>query len=257
MRVALLVLTLAFAAVALNARGAADPARAARDELAVGLVSLKCESGGVTATFAIPHSGILWDTQAADAPTAVWIDLSLFDNGFAPGSFLGNGPYTPGGGPATVTWRGLKPDTAHYYRLNALAGGAWFPRPEPAFETPDCRSELAIACDESSSSVAVTFGMRVGITEQAIPLQTWLDLTLRRDGFSPGTFIGSGPFDVQPSSLPTPFEWRGIAMSANHRWRANTLFRFAVNVPPPGLRWIVEDGGSFLTPYCDTFRRAA
>ena len=57
-----------------------------------------------------------------------WLDLTLFNNDWAPGTFLGAGPL-----PATqqsLTWPGLLEGTPHYVRINQLlSNGVWDPSP--------------------------------------------------------------------------------------------------------------------------------
>jgi hypothetical protein len=65
-----------------------------------------------------------WDT----VPGAVlqWLDISLVDNGFAPGTFLGAGPLPPG--QKSLTWAGILPGFTHYWRVNSLMpDGTWRP----------------------------------------------------------------------------------------------------------------------------------
>src|SRR5581483_7493837 len=66
-----------------------------------------------------------------------WVDLSLFDNGFAPGTFLGAGPLPPG--QTVFAWDGLIPNATHYLRVNTLTADGWFPSQTLIFSTPgDC-----------------------------------------------------------------------------------------------------------------------
>lgn len=77
-----------------------------------------------------------WNTPPSNAVQQQWIDLSIFDNGFAGGTFIGAGPFAPWIG--EFTWGGLLPDTTHYWRANALVGGVWLPSPGYAFTTGHC-----------------------------------------------------------------------------------------------------------------------
>src|SRR5205085_3578680 len=52
-----------------------------------------------------------------------WLDLSLSDNGFVPGTFLGGGPIPAGQG--QLTWTGILVNMTHYYRLNSLFDAGW------------------------------------------------------------------------------------------------------------------------------------
>lgn len=79
-------------------------------------------------------SDVPWD--------AAWIDLSLKNNGFAPGTFLSAGPFpaldagagTPGWRYTnTYAWRNLTPGVTHYFRVNLLYGGQWYPSATQSF----------------------------------------------------------------------------------------------------------------------------
>jgi hypothetical protein len=52
-----------------------------------------------------------------------WADLSLRDNGFAPGTFLSLGPM--GRDQSVLVWDGVMPATWHYLRINTLTGQGW------------------------------------------------------------------------------------------------------------------------------------
>jgi hypothetical protein len=102
----------------------------------LGVVQGCSAPGRATVTFT-------WEANAGGE--AQWVDLSLFNNGFAWGTFLGAGPFA-----RTVreyTWDGLVPNTLHYYRVNTLAVfvqgikllyGPWHPSDTYAFVTPVC-----------------------------------------------------------------------------------------------------------------------
>ena len=65
-----------------------------------------------------------------------WVDLSLFNNGWIFGTFLGAGPL-----PSTqssLTWDGLLPGVRHFLRVNTLTFFGWFPSPTVSFITPIC-----------------------------------------------------------------------------------------------------------------------
>jgi hypothetical protein len=54
-----------------------------------------------------------------------FLDLTLFNNGFIPGTFLGAGPL-----PASqqaVVWPGILANVQHYYRVNTLTVFGWGP----------------------------------------------------------------------------------------------------------------------------------
>ena len=77
-------------------------------------------------------------------PTAnqQWLDLSLFNNTWEWGTFLGAGPL-----PASqkaLRWDGLIPNATHYVRVNQLlANGVWDPSPTFIVQTRDCSAAPA------------------------------------------------------------------------------------------------------------------
>lgn len=77
-----------------------------------------------------------WATSWAAAQQQ-WLDLSIFNNGFVNGSYLGAGLFSPSAD--VFTWYGLLPDTVHYWRVNTLIGGFWFPSGGYEFVTGHCQ----------------------------------------------------------------------------------------------------------------------
>jgi hypothetical protein len=66
-----------------------------------------------------------------------WVDLSLFNNGWFPGTFLGAGPLP--GFQNALLWDGLLPGAWHYVRINTATAFGWQPSPTFAFFTrTDC-----------------------------------------------------------------------------------------------------------------------
>jgi hypothetical protein len=63
-----------------------------------------------------------------------WIDLSLVDNGFAPGTFIGE----PAGTGNSFLWSGLLSAQFHYVRVNTLTPTGWQSTPTMAFLTEAC-----------------------------------------------------------------------------------------------------------------------
>jgi hypothetical protein len=244
--------------VAIAATRAASPATAApgpeQADLFLGPRELTCDASHVSAMFYIPPltDGARFHRGVPSTPNEIWIDLSLFDNGFRPGTFIGHGPHTSMDDHRAVTWSGLRTGLLHFYRINARVGSQWFHVASGRFETPDCVHVVRMACDEQHR-VDVTFRVhRPGIIEQGVPVETWLDLTLRGDGYLPGTFLGAGPFAAQPpfpEPFGTTFLWPSLNILNRHYWRTNTL------VQPFG--WVMQRTGSFLTTDCNTLARTA
>jgi hypothetical protein len=92
-------------------------------------VSQSCAAGGVTVNFG-------WDGQDP-AAIQVWIDISLADNGFAPGTFISAGPL-PGWSNSYV-WPSIRPGLTHFVRVNTQhANGAWDPSGTFVIKTVAC-----------------------------------------------------------------------------------------------------------------------
>ena len=86
-----------------------------------GGVQQVCEGNSVAVTF----------TWQAKASGPQWLDLSVFNNGFAPGTFVGVGPIGSGGG--SFTWHGIMKGTTHFWRINTLSPGGWMTSNTAAF----------------------------------------------------------------------------------------------------------------------------
>ena len=155
--------------------------------------------------------------QPAAGALVQWLDLSLFDNGFVPGTFLGAGPLTPDG--TTVVWQGLRPGLPHFWRVNALTPGGWVTSTTGAFVpcgAPALRTTaLTYACT-GNGRADVTFRWAAGAPAG---LLQFLDLTLFDNGFVPGTFLGAGPLSPTAQELT----WRGLLANTVHFWRVNSL----------------------------------
>lgn len=65
-----------------------------------------------------------------------FVDLTLHNNGWLWGTFIGIGPFFPG--QSSAVWEGLIPNARHYVRINTLAGFSWFPSQTYSFTTSNC-----------------------------------------------------------------------------------------------------------------------
>ncbi len=65
-----------------------------------------------------------------------FLDLSVFNNGFRPGTFVSVGPLSPN--TWGFTWDGIDPNTPHFLRVNTLTPEGWAPSPTLAFPSADC-----------------------------------------------------------------------------------------------------------------------
>ena len=175
----------------------------------------------------------MWDASLGEH---LWLDLSIFDNGFRPGTFIGAGPFPVSLEPyglesGSFTWDDLAPTVRHFWRVNAVQAGYWAPSATASFVTPDCRFERPgaatqmdiwrqeCAFDEKGTRI-VTFTWLPAIA-RALPelvREQWLDISIFDNNFAPGTYVG----------IPVPknvgvFVVRGITGSARHYWRINTF----------------------------------
>ncbi len=166
-----------------------------------------------------------------DGSGAQWIDLSLSDNGFAPGTFVSVGPLSSF--VSGFAWSGIAPGRVHYARVNTLSSSGWIPSETSAFVTKDCSfghtagliNPRAVYCD------AVTLQWAPALPTGQLQ---WIDLSLQDNGFAPGTFVSVGPFPGAVSS----FFWAGLRAGSTHYWRVNTW---------TGVGWSPSATGTFTT----------
>jgi uncharacterized protein (DUF736 family) len=170
--------------------------------------------------------GFSW-TPTSNA-SAQYLDITLFDNNFAPGTFIGA---ALGSSSSQLTWNGLIQDLPHYWRITTLTNDGWLVSSTGAFVPcggPELRG-TSYTCT-GSNRAAVTF-----FWAPASPggSSTWLDLTLFNNGFAPGSFIGAGPLgNVQQIT------WPGILADATHYYRINSFLS--------GTGWVPSSTGSFF-----------
>lgn len=85
-----------------------------------------------------------------------WLDLSLFPNDFAPGTFVGIGPFSPKIG--QVTWDGLMPSRTHYFRVNTLTASGWETSDTRTFATDACvNGKVAFVTDQDLQVLGQSF----------------------------------------------------------------------------------------------------
>ena len=89
-----------------------------------------CPDNDPAAMFILPGTGETNDILAAHGTSgvvdAVWIDLSLLDNSFAPATFLSMGIGRRDPVAAEYhDWRHLEHEATHFYRLNAHVDDRW------------------------------------------------------------------------------------------------------------------------------------
>jgi hypothetical protein len=187
----------------------------------LGFPSVSCGSSTARVTFKWTPGG----------GASQWVDLSLADNRFAPGTFIGSGPHGPG--VSELTWTGLGKGRQYFWRVNTWTGSSWVVSSTGTFvpcDGPEIRG-VNYSCI-SHDRARVTF-----FWSPSAPTGSshWLDLTLHNNRFARGTFIGVGVGSTQQS-----LTWSGILADRQHYWRVNTLL-------PDG--WDPSRTGTF-TAYC-------
>lgn len=173
-----------------------------------------------------------------------WLDLSLFNNGFAPGTFVSVGPL-PRDEDAFL-WNGLLSGRSHYVRVNTLAPDGWAPSATLAFVTAVCGQPVAglgtpaqWCSSQHPGRAKVLFNWTPGVLPGT---SQYLDLSIFNNGFAPGTFIGVGPLPSRAGA----FLWDGLVSGTTHYWRVNTL---------AAGRWYSSTTGSFTTGMCGPVSR--
>jgi hypothetical protein len=125
---------------------------------------------------------------------AAWIDLSLQDNGFAPGTFLSAGPFPAEYMASAVSdrvynnyfvWTNLTPGLTHYWRVNLLYGDQWYPSATQTYYVPfDCAPTPAAS---PVPSVSPPISLTTSDLESLVD-----DLEQRLDRLEGATFGGFG-----------------------------------------------------------------
>ena len=157
-----------------------------------------------------------------------WLDLTLLDNGFAPGTFIGAGALKPS--VSEFTWTGIQGERAHLWRVNALTANGWVTSTVGAFVPCGGPALLnpPVSCT-GAASATVKFRWA---PPSSPGVAQWLDLG-GDPSFAEGTFVGIGP--LKPSD--SEFVWP--AVQANVRW----LFRVNSQTVDG---WRTSEVGSFV-----------
>jgi hypothetical protein len=181
-----------------------------------------------------------------------WVDLSLSNNGFYPGTFVTIGPFGPSDGAGH--WAGLLPGLVHFLRINTLTPFGWQPSQTISFMTRgDCGGSLIsyqppmLTFTPSVLSqdclpdhrVRVSFNwlmtpVTAGVT---VPSTVYADLSIVDSRFFPGTFIGYGQIVPAQQYLV----WDGLLPGRTHFFRLNGFGPFG---------WMPSQPISFTTIAC-------
>lgn len=147
--------------------------------------------------------------------SAIYLDLSLFDNNFQDGTFI---TAVLPAGTTQFTWQGLLPGFAHFWRVTGQGNdGSWVMSNFGSF-TP-CGTQrllgMSYVCT-GNGRATVVFRWAPGSTAGILQ---YLDLTLFNNGFAPGTFLGAGPLPPTQQAVV----WPGILANIVHYYRVNEL----------------------------------
>jgi hypothetical protein len=183
------------------------------------------QCGGAFANVTFP-----WTPGPAGADSQ-FVDLSTFNNNFAPFSFISWGPLSPAAN--SIQWLGLTPGQQHFWRVSAgVPGLGWvFSRTgtfAPCGPTPPSSPSFVNTACLGTGRASVAWAL------SNLPFNasgTFIDITLQNNGFLPGTFVGSNA-----TGLPS-YTWGGIQPNAMHFWRVN-------NLTPGG--WLTSASGTFM-----------
>jgi hypothetical protein len=174
------------------------------------------------------EADFLWWPAGGDA----WFDISVFDNGFVPGTFIAIGPFD--GGNNSRHQVGLKSNLTHYFRVNSLTPNGWVTTQTLAVRTLDCTPAPAPSsamtyklygpiryCQHDGRTTDTyswePLGRNMGAPPQG---PQWLDVSLVNNGFAPGTFFSIGPI---PGNVGYQVAPSLGSRDTVHYWRINTL----------------------------------
>jgi hypothetical protein len=183
---------------------------------------------------------------------AQWVDLSLSNNGFFPGTFIGIGPF--GAYDGTGTWSGLQPGLTHFLRINTVNQfGYWTPSQTINFVTRgDCGGFIAYqppllqfnpnvlsqqCLPDGRVSVSFNWFLTPVTAGATTPSAMYADLSIVDNRFMPGSFIGYG--EVLPSQQQ--LMWNGLLPGRVHFFRLNGFGPYG---------WMPSQPISFTTIAC-------
>jgi len=158
-----------------------------------------------------------------------FVDLSLANNGFAGGTFIGFGPLT--GTTNSIQWNGLVAGQTHYWRVSAGVPGIGWAFSQTGSFTP-CGPTAPAGGTSSVCSGNGRAAITWNITQPSLPaIATYVDISTIDSLFLPGQFVGSNASGQQT------FTWQGILANVTHYWRINHL---------TSQGWVAGGTGTFL-----------
>jgi hypothetical protein len=223
LRVSILAVLMAFA-VAGSAYFVASPGKTeAAAAYNINVVGQTCTGDGYV------RINLAW---GAPMEGAQYVDLSLSNNGWAPGTFVGIGPF--GAYDGSGVWAGLVPGALHFLRINTVNPFGWSPSQTISFVTrADCANFISynpvmlpfrpsVFSQECLPDGRVRVFFNTGAAAnpgfgQFTPSVMFADVSVLDARFIPGTFIGYG--EIAPAI--GSFWWDGLMPNRTHFFRLN------------------------------------
>ncbi|MPZ49236.1 MAG: hypothetical protein GEU75_08040 [Dehalococcoidia bacterium] len=189
---------LVFVAVALLAASAGVPSTAAAASLSANPTCTGPSTTSVEFTWAQPEQ----------LPIEWWLDISLWSDGFEPGTFLGTGPLPP---TATgVVWEGILANLPHFYRVNAVYPDGWRPSEAGVFEARCLPGEASLGGYDSPFSLypgLYTLDIETGVVTRIEDLREHSDIVQMSPRFD------WSPDGTSLALLRTPSDYRTTWLS--------------------------------------------
>jgi hypothetical protein len=170
-------------------------------------------SSAVTADCSASNARVSLSWRPAPGAIAHWVDLSMVDDEFGLGTFAGYGPLGPDAN--SLSWDGLEPGIAHFWRVHALTASGWSASDSGSFVACGGPAVLpaSVMCEPDGTA---TINFRWAPSSDRSEFQ-WLDLSVQDNGFEAGTFVSSGPVTAGTDAL----SWPGIQSNTLHFFRVS------------------------------------
>lgn len=183
-----------------------------------------------TASCSSARASVTFTWRPAPGSSQQWLDLSTANNGFAPGSFLSEGPFN--GSTTSYVWDGIRSGQLHFWRINSQTDNGWEPSETGSF-TP---------CAATASGVNYVFGTNVTQGDQAAV----------REAIKLSTDYGKELLGYEPSTYTVhAFQDVGEMADAYARWiedpSPDTVAR-ARRIFGPSLAGVVSFGDGMFIP---------
>jgi zinc D-Ala-D-Ala carboxypeptidase len=185
------------------------PTRSASEEAGLHLPSSECLPGASRVT-------VNFSWTPVEGAIVQWLDLTVHDNGFVPGTFMYAGAL-PGNSHGWA-WEGIEVGKLHLWRVNAQTEGGWITSETGAFVPCGAPAllEPSVSCEGPHAKVTLRWapssGPDGGVADQ------WLDLSVVEDGFGSALTRSEGPLDGEQWS----FDLGHVLSNVEYHYRINT-----------------------------------